>query len=697
MPSHNTKPFTGIFSNWSLMSKKKILCFLFLTWLFIPNIFSQEQRIADSLARIYNQNTLKDTAKFELLLNLSFNEVKNLKLGLKYAEELISLSQQSNNDRYLRAGYFLKGTKERLLGNLDEALSAFFKSAELAKRANKPVSEGDAYSAIADIYSVANNHVNAEYYYNKAISALRQSNDSISLASALSNAGDELLKIKKYDSSLLYLTESKLIFDKTNYLSGKAYSLGDMGMVYAEVGNNKLAEKSMNEAIQILQETQDYYPICDYLLSMSDIYSDKSDYQKALMYALRSLQLAKQYELKEQIAGASLKLSNLYDQSGDIKQSFYHYKNYVLFRDSLNNIKSVERMADLRTTYEVSQKQIEVNLLSQQKKNQRNLVISLAVILFLTILILVIVLRNNRNKQTAYKILNEQKLKTDEQKVKAEKTLSELQITQKQLIQSEKMASLGEFTSGLSHEIQNPLNFVNNFSEVSAELLTDLSEKILNRLPEQEKNEVEETVNDLTENLKKISYHGKRAESIVKSMLQHSRMSAKKSEFTDINLLADECLRLSYRSLQAKNKDLQISIEITLDTQMEKILLVPQDLSTVLINIYNNAFYSILQKRKLKTDGYRPQIWLTTKKIFKVAQIRVKDNGMGIADTVISKIYQPFFTTKPTGEGIGLGLFLSYDIIVNEHDGQISVETKEGEYADFVIEIPIKDSVGTDI
>jgi len=697
MPSQNIRSLPGIFCSRSVRSKKKALCILFFIWLFISNIFSQEQRIADSLARIYDQNSLKDTARFELLLNLSFNEVKNLKLGLKYAEELISLSQQSNNDRYLRAGYFLKGTKERLLGNLDEALDAFFKSAALAKRANKPVSEADSYTAIADIYSVANNYVNAENYYNKAISALRRSNDSISLASALSNAGDALRKIKKYDSSLLYLNESKLIFDEKNYLIGKAYSLGNIGMVNAALGNDKLAEKNINEAIQILEETQDYYPICDYILSMSDIYSDKSDVQKALMYATRSLQLAKQYELKEQIAGASLKLSNLYEQFGDIKQSFYHYKNYVLFRDSLNNINSVAKMADLRTAYEVSQKQIEVNLLNQQKKNQRNLVISLVVILFLAVVILFIALRNNRNKQTAYKILNEQKLKTDEQRMKAEEALNELQITQKQLIHSEKMASLGEFTSGLSHEIQNPLNFVNNFSDVSSELLTDLSEKILNILPDQEKNEVKETVSDLTENLKKISYHGKRAESIVKSMLQHSRMSAKKSEFTDINLLADECLRLSYRALQSKNNDLQISIETSLDPGMEKILIVPQDLSTVLINIYNNAFYSMRAKSKLKFDGYRPQLWLTTKKILNVIQIRVKDNGLGISDKVINKIYQPFFTTKPTGEGIGLGLFLSYDIIVNEHDGHITVKTTEGEYAEFVIEIPIKDNVAADI
>jgi len=297
------------------MVHRKTHIFLFgFCWFIISGVFAQEQKIADSLALIYQQNRLTDTAKFKLLKDLSFNETRNLKEGLRYAEELISLSAKAKNYRYLRIGYFLKGTKKRLLGHLDEALDAYFKSVEIARKENYGKGEGEAYSAIADIYAISNNAPNAKQYYNKAINILRQSklqsaNDSINLASVLSNAGDALLRIKNYDSALLYFEEAKQIFDKVNYLSGKGYSLGNIGMVYASIGKNDLAEKNMNEAIHILEKTQDYYPICVYLTSMADVYSNKGDKQAALNYTLRSLHLAEQYGLKEQIADASLKLS----------------------------------------------------------------------------------------------------------------------------------------------------------------------------------------------------------------------------------------------------------------------------------------------------------------------------------------------------------------------------------------------------
>ena len=283
----------------------------------ISAVFAQDQKIADSLVFIYQQNKLADTAKFILLRDLSFNETRDLKKGLQYAEELISLSEKTGNDKYLRSGYFLKGNKKRALGNLDEALEAYFKSAEIARKLNNLKGEGETYGAIADSYSEANDHPNAKLFYNKAITILRQSNDSISLASVLANDGNEFLKTKNYDSALLYFRESKVIFDKVNYPSGKGYSLGDIGMVYAELGKNDLAEENINEAIQILEQAQDYYPICDFLISMSDVYLNKGDNQTALNYAVRSLHLAEQYGLKTQVAAAALKLSELYEKMGN--------------------------------------------------------------------------------------------------------------------------------------------------------------------------------------------------------------------------------------------------------------------------------------------------------------------------------------------------------------------------------------------
>ncbi len=369
--------------------KRKAYYFLIGFFCFIIHTVSgQNQKVADSLARIYQNDILKDTAKLELLRNLSFNEVNDLKLALKYAEELISLSKLKGNNLYLHRGYFQKGNKKRLLGDLVEAIDAYFKSGEAARKANYIKGEGSTYGAIADIYSVSNNHRNARLFYNKAISTLRQSDDSVALASAISNAGNEFLNNKIYDSALLYFRESGIIFEKVNYLIGKAYSMGNIGMTHANIGENNLAEKNINGAIRILEELKDYYPICVYLISMSHIYLQKGDERTALNYAMRSLNLAQQYGLKEQISDANLKLSELYGRAGNLGESFKYYKNHIEYRDSVNNIKSVQKMADLHTDYEVSQKQIEVDLLSQQKRNQQIIVLSLIIILGLTTVIL---------------------------------------------------------------------------------------------------------------------------------------------------------------------------------------------------------------------------------------------------------------------------------------------------------------------
>jgi len=369
--------------------KKKAYYLLIGFFCFIVySVAGQDQQLADSLKKIYQQGYLPDSAKLELLNNLSFNEVNNLKLALQYADELISLSERLGNDLYLHRGYFQKGNKKRLLGNLEEALDAYFKSGEAARNANSFKGEGNTNVAIADIYSISNNHPNAKLYYYKAIAILRKSNDSIALASAILNAGDEFLNHKIYDTALVYFRESGLIFEKVNYLIGKAYSLGNIGMVYANTGQSNLAEKNINEAIKILEEAEDYYPICVYLISMGDIYIQKGDDRTALSYAMRSLKLAQQYGLKDQISDANFKLSELYERAGNTAESYKYYKNYIAYRDSVNNIKSVQSMADLRTDFEVSKKQTEVDLLNQEKRNQRIMLISVFIILGLAIVLL---------------------------------------------------------------------------------------------------------------------------------------------------------------------------------------------------------------------------------------------------------------------------------------------------------------------
>ncbi|MEO6071147.1 MAG: ATP-binding protein [Chitinophagaceae bacterium] len=268
------------------------------------------------------------------------------------------------------------------------------------------------------------------------------------------------------------------------------------------------------------------------------------------------------------------------------------------------------------------------------------------------------------------------------QKEELEKALLHLKETQAQLIQKEKMASLGELTAGIAHEIQNPLNFINNFSEVNAELASEIEHEI----EKGNKEEIQKLVKDIEANSLKIVHHGKLADAIVKSMLQHSQSSSGIKEAVNINLLADEYLRLSYHGLRSKDKTFMATMKTFFDEGIGPINIVPQEVGRVLLNLFNNAFYSVLQKKKL-AHATDPTVSVRTTRVNGHINISVRDNGMGIPDHLIDKIYQPFFTTKPTGKGTGLGLSLSYDII-KAHGGNLSVYSKEGEYAEFVVSLP---------
>jgi len=290
------------------------------------------------------------------------------------------------------------------------------------------------------------------------------------------------------------------------------------------------------------------------------------------------------------------------------------------------------------------------------------------------LLIAAILFRSNKQKQKANKVL--------------ETTLANLRTTQSQLVQAEKMASLGELTAGIAHEIQNPLNFVNNFSEVNKELIEEVkSEKIKDKSERNDELEME-LLGDIEKNLEKISHHGKRADAIVKGMLQHSRISSGQKEPTDINALCDEYLRLAYHGLKAKDKSFNATIEAEFDNSITKINVNPQDIGRGMLNLINNAFYAVNEKAKQNISGYEPTVTVSTTKQNGKVEIRVEDNGNGIPQRMLDKIFQPFFTTKPTGQGTGLGLSMSYDI-EKAHGGEIKVETKERDYTRFIITLPV--------
>ncbi|HMX38807.1 MAG TPA: 7TM diverse intracellular signaling domain-containing protein [Saprospiraceae bacterium] len=292
---------------------------------------------------------------------------------------------------------------------------------------------------------------------------------------------------------------------------------------------------------------------------------------------------------------------------------------------------------------------------------------------------------NERLVKEQNKVLEENVL---ERTAELQHSLEALKATQNQLIQSEKLASLGELTAGIAHEIQNPLNFVNNFSELSVDLVKDLKDEI--GKTDLDKAYIEELFDDLSSNQEKINHHGKRASSIVKGMLEHSRASTGERTLTDINQLADEYLRLSYHGLRAKDKNFNADFKTDFETPLPKIAVVPQDIGRVLLNLFNNAFYAAYEKSKqAKGENYVPSVIVSTQQLGNIIEIRVKDNGTGMPEAVKAKIFQPFFTTKPTGQGTGLGLSLSYDIVVKGHGGSFEVQTTEGAGTEFIIRLEL--------
>src|SRR5688572_1354731 len=350
--------------------------------------------------------------------------------------------------------------------------------------------------------------------------------------------------------------------------------------------------------------------------------------------------------------------------------SAYKYMGLAMrAKDSLNSntVKSSARAQDL-----FLQEQIRLKELEKEKIQFRNRVGTYSLLAGIVVLLLLAIIfyRNNRQKQKA--------------KIKIEKAYGELKSTQAQLIQQEKMASLGELTAGIAHEIQNPLNFVNNFSDVNKELLIEMNEEI----DKGNLGEVRSIAKDVIDNEEKINHHGKRADAIVKGMLQHSRSSSGQKESTDINALADEYLRLAYHGLRAKDKSFNATMKTDFDSSIGKINIIPQDIGRVVLNLINNAFYAVDERKRKIGDGYEPTVSVSTKKEKDKVEIKVKDNGNGIPQRVLDKIFQPFFTTKPTGQGTGLGLSLSYHI-VKAHGGELKVETKEGEESVFIIQLPV--------
>ena len=473
--------------------------------------------------------------------------------------------------------------------------------------------------------------------------------------------------MNKPDSALIYV--QKCLGEKELF-NGEEYEFGIYLLAYIQniQGKSEQALKNYHKALPLAIQEGFPWDTLQIYSGMSSLFSNTGQLDSSMHYAQIVVNgWNNQSEYKNYLE-ALKNLANVYRLKGKPDSALKYLELSISIRDSIfSNDRARETQ---RVTFDDNMKQKDLIASQLKYKNRVELYALMGGILAM-LLVAGLLFRNNRHKQKA--------------KERVEKAYSELKSTQQQLIQSEKMASLGELTAGIAHEIQNPLNFVNNFSEVNKEFIDEMQQE----MDKGNLADAKAISNNIRDNEDKIIFHGKRADAIVKGMLQHSRASSGQKELTDINALADEYLRLSYHGLRAKDKTFNALFKTDFDNSIRKINIIPQDIGRVLLNLYNNAFYAVSEKKKSEVETYEPTVSVTTKKINDKVELTVKDNGNGIPQKVLDKIFQPFFTTKPTGQGTGLGLSLSYDI-VKAHGGEIKVETKEGEGSEFVILLPFK-------
>ncbi|WP_297823387.1 ATP-binding protein [Segetibacter sp.] len=675
--------------------------------LLMPLFCCSQQRTIDSLKQLLPTATT-DSARFQLFSNIVSNyRATHYDSALYYTNESLLLAQRNgkkiNEARALAHKGFLLNRLQRLT-ECFQALTAALQIAENPRNQDslwdfrRPEVKVEDYRlrTLAGIHNTlgifmenVGKHDQATFHYREAIKFYSVNGDSLGVAIINVNLGAMYWKrLNKPDSALLFTQAAKSIFlqKKEESRLGLVYAV--MGASYWAIHNDSLGLGYLYKAIAINKKFNAPDMLVYTYRILANFYIQKRNKASALYYArmaanihipVNSMDLGDDFEN----LARSYELNNKLD-------SAYKYKGIALATyDSLYQFRIKGLIGFQQLSFD-QQKQLQQLEADKMVVQNRTRMYTLFGGLSLTILISFFLYRNSRQQKKANLLLQQQKNETDQQKLKAESALQQLKATQSQLIQSEKMASLGELTAGIAHEIQNPLNFVNNFSEVSSELADEMEEALM----KDDKEEAIAIAGDIKENLQKINRHGKRADAIVKGMLEHSRANTGKKELTDINALADEYLRLSYHGLRAKEGDFYVEIETDFDESLGKVEVVPQDIGRVLLNLYNNAFYVVNEKKKappLKGENYEPTVTVTTKRISSPfgageLEISVKDNGSGIPQKFVDKIFHPFFTTKPTGQGTGLGLSLSYDII-KAHNGEIKVDSKEGEGTTFIVHL----------
>jgi len=570
--------------------------------------------------------------------------VASLKLSFKALELSHKIGFRENEGSDL---YFI-GVTYRQLGNFEKALDYLYQSLHIFREDENRLFQSYPINVIGSIYFENGDYIKALEYFDEGLAIRQASLDKLGEAGSLDNVGFTHFKLGNYAQATTYCKQSLVIAQSTQDERTQSNALLHLAEIYKQTGDIEKATKFSNRSLELKKAIGDRRREVEMLLFLADLYKSL-DHNKVLEVLNNALQIAEETKMLDLFSRTHFHLSRYYKQEGNYQAAVKHLEVHINLEKEFNKNVIGQKILTLEITHKVEETRKEMDAAKQKNEELTR--------------------------------LNEE---IEDQRKKLENALANLKATQAQLIQSEKMASLGELTTGIAHEIQNPLNFVNNFSDVNKELLTELNEEI-------EKGNYEDAkaiAKNVIENEEKIIHHGKRADAIVKGMLQHSRISTGQKEATDINKLAEEYVRLAYHGVRVKSKELNVEVKTDLDNSIGKIYVVPEDIGRLLLNLMNNAFYAVNEKSKQTISAYEPTVVVRTQRLRDKIEISVKDNGNGIPDSTKEKIFQPFFTTKPTGQGTGLGLSLAYDI-VKAHGGDITFHTKKDEGSEFIISVPI--------
>jgi two-component system, NtrC family, sensor kinase len=680
-------------------------------FLFFPILLMGQSQQLDSLQLLLS-NAPSDTVRMNIYDQLGWYYAEiNRDSALFYFEKALPISRKLELRLYEADALNGMGYALAQLGNYPKSLESFLEAQKIAR---DPASEKNAWNLTHNAWNTSRSpdpkdarldllgwilrdagalygltgNTNTEISYTFEARNLAASVRDTTLLEVTNSAlGYIYFALDKLDSALLFQQEALFLYNSSDvFRKYEGNVLMSIGKIYQKKGDFSLSKDALLKSAKINEEQGNLSGLGDSYLSLADLYRASKNPDTSMFYARKAYETFKKVNLPLGISDAYSLLSSIYAKQNKPDSAFAYLKLASEIKDSLTDAERTNLLAfknrDFDEIMKVKELQ-EEKIKTQTRVRIFGLLAGIGVFILITLLLY----RNNKHRQKANTLLQKQKEEIEIQKGSVERTLAELKATQAQLIQSEKMASLGELTAGIAHEIQNPLNFVNNFSEVNGELIGELVEEV----DKGNTKEAKAIATDIKQNLEKINHHGKRADAIVKGMLQHSRQTKGIKEPTDINKLADEYLRLSYHGLRAKDKSFNADFKTDFDETIGKINIVPQDIGRVLLNLFNNAFYTTNEKKKTADENYKPLVSIQTKRLNDNVEIRVSDNGNGVPQNIIDKIFQPFFTTKPTGEGTGLGLSLAYDIITKEHNGTIKVESKENEGSTFTIQLLSKD------